>query len=306
MNAHFIINPAAGGGRGRQRWELARRQLQSEGRAISFCETTRTGEAIDLARAAAGRFETVVAVGGDGTAHEVANGILAAGFSGVALAVIPAGTGNDIAAVAGIRTVEEAVTALRQGTRRSVDVIEARCDAGGTPLTRHALLFAAAGFAAEVLKQTTPRLKRWLGPKLGYPLGLFRALLGYRAPRFRVTTGGRSWQAPLLLAAAGNAEFASGGRMRLFPGARVDDARLNLSCVAAMSFGRVAWCFPRLANGSYVDLPESDYITGDHLELDAEPQTEVQADGEIIGRTPAVFRIRPGSLQLVARSRPGK
>lgn len=302
MNAHFIINPAAGGGRGRQRWESARRQLQSEGLVISACETSRPGEAIELARAACARFETIVAVGGDGTAHEVANGILAAGNPDVALAVIPTGTGNDIAALAGVRSVKEAVDALRQGAWRPIDVIETSCDGWGTPLKRHALLFAAAGFAAEVLKRTTPRIKRWFGPRLCYAVGLFSALAGYRAPLFRVSAGGRVWHAPLLLTSAGNAEFASGGRMRLFPGARVDDARLNLSCVAAMSFWRVARCFPRLANGTYVDLPESDYLEGDEMELGAEPPTEVQADGEIIGKTPASFRICPGALRLVVHA----
>ena len=100
-------------------------------------------------------------------------------------------------------------------------------------------------------------------------------------------------------ACAGNTEFAAGGVMRISPGARPDDSLLNISLVDALGRLQIVRKFPSILNGRYVEDERVAYFTGKRLEIDAVPPAEIQADGDIIGTTPAAIELLPGALRLV-------
>ena len=81
--------------------------------------------------------------------------------------------------------------------------------------------------------------------------------------------------------------------------AKPDDGLLNISLVGELSRLGIVRRFPGILSGRYVEDKRVDYFTGERLEIDAEPVAEIQADGDIIGTTPAVIELLPGALRLV-------
>jgi diacylglycerol kinase (ATP) len=299
----FIVNPIAGAGQGRTRWRAFERRLGEQGIRGDHAITSAPGDALRLAAEAGPRCDVVVAVGGDGTVFEVCSGLLSTPDNKAALAIVPFGTGNDSAAAIGIRSEAEALEALRQGSLRQVDVIAMDCLIEGQLTRRHAFLFAAVGISGELLRQTTPAVKRLFGQKLAYPVGLLRALLSYRAPHLRVTCDERVAQGRFLFVGASNTE-RSGGGMRLAPGARIDDGLLNVNLIQAVGRWEAFLQVRRLCAGLHVTHPKVRYHTARRLEIEADPPLEVQADGDLVGHTPASFEVRPGALRVLAM-RPG-
>jgi diacylglycerol kinase (ATP) len=113
MRVLFIINPTAGANQAGTRWTALEGRLRQAGVQAEPRFTTAPGEATEVARQAAGVYDLMVAVGGDGTASEVADGLLSAKSNPTALAVMPFGTGNDFAAALGVRTEADAYLATR-------------------------------------------------------------------------------------------------------------------------------------------------------------------------------------------------
>src|SRR2546430_1540913 len=120
----LIANPAAAAGRMARCWERLLAELSSRRIKADRQVTVRPGHAVALAQAATRSYDVVVAVGGDGTVNEVASGILLAGETTAVLGVVPLGTGNDLAHLLGIRSMEDAINALVSGTGRAMDAIE--------------------------------------------------------------------------------------------------------------------------------------------------------------------------------------
>ena len=296
----LIANPAAGRRQGEQRLAVARTQLEALGHAVTAALTESAGHATRLAKSNAPDFEIVAALGGDGTVNEVANGLMAVELGErPALATLPVGTGNDVALTFGLAHFESAIDALANGGTRTLDVIRVQLMRDGEPVTRHALLFVAAGFAAEVIRKTGPRVKRLFGRRFSYSVGLFRALASFRAPEFSVKWDGGEKRGRMFQVCTGNTEFGAGGVMRISPGARPDDGLLNISLVGALGRLQIVRRFPSILSGRYVEDERVDYFTGKRLEIDAVPPAEIQADGDIIGTTPATIELLPGALRLV-------
>lgn len=302
--ACLIANPAAAAGRAPARWSALQRALEARGVQAELAITDGPGHASELARQAAGQYDVLVAAGGDGTVNEAANGLLTSAARDTRLAVAPLGTGNDVARLLGVPTLPEAVETIVHAQPRCVDVIEIRAHEGAASRTHFALLFAAVGFATEILKQTTPAVKRLFGPRLCYSVGFLRAVGSYRAPFVRARCEDREFAGRMLLACAGNAPFAGGGMMRLAPGARVDDGLLNISLIETVGPLTMLRRFFGLRKGAHLCHRKARYFPDTSLEVLTEPRVPVQIDGDHFSHTPASFRIRPGALSVLVNPRP--
>lgn len=296
----LIANPAAGSGRVRRQWENLLASLRRRSLAADHVFTERPRHAVELARQLSDRFDVVVAVGGDGTVNEVATGVLLAGGKPRTLAVVPLGTGNDLADLVGITNLADAVEALARGDERTMDAIEVQCDEGGKLLRHFALMHAAVGFASELVKQTTPAVKRLFGPRLCYSIGLLRAVWRFRSPRVRVWADGQETHARLFHICAGNSEWAGGGMMRLSPGAKIDDGQFDVCLIEALGRFETLCHLPRLFKGTHVAHPKVRYFRGRTLRVEADPPGGLMLDGDLVGQTPATFEIRPAAIRVVA------
>jgi YegS/Rv2252/BmrU family lipid kinase len=293
----FIVNPAAGAGRAGELWARIRRDLRDV--SPNTIVTTRPGEATSIAQEAASTYDRLIAVGGDGTVSEVAEGLLGLAGHRCALGVVPLGTGNDFARTIGIHRLPDAFQALARGHRRTIDVIEVHCVANNKSLKRHALVFAGAGIIGTVLRNTTPLAKRVLGRAGAYRAGLLRALWHYKAPRMRVLCDNAVSEGNYLFLGASNGEEAGGG-MRLAPGARIDDGLLNLNLVGALSRWQAVKQLQSLSRGQHTSHPQVRYFAARTMTLESDPVSDVAADGEIIGQTPARFVVKPKALLVLA------
>lgn len=111
MNGVLVVrNPVAGRGRAQGEWNDVRRRLTAAGVAFDEAVTSRPLEAIEIAQKEAGNYACIVAAGGDGTVHEVANGLMQAGGR-TALGVIPLGSGDDFAKLLSSRDPIQRLTA---------------------------------------------------------------------------------------------------------------------------------------------------------------------------------------------------
>lgn len=297
----LILNPTARAGRAAREISAVRSQLENAGCSVSLQESAGRGDATVIAAAAAtaGGFDAIAAAGGDGTAREVCSGVLSSARPDQPVAIIPLGTGNDLAHVAGTGSVAAAVRAVTAGTPRAFDAIEVECLAEKRPVVTHAFCFAAVGLAADVVRLTTPTVKKLFGPRLCYSVGFFRALAGYRPVAAHVVSDAGDHTGDFLLICAGNTARAGGRMMHLSPGASPHDGALDLSLIRATSCVEVALQFIRLLRGTHVRHRRALYFRTHEIAVTTSAASEIQLDGDTVGLTPARFTVRPGALHLI-------
>ncbi len=283
-----LVNPAAGGGRAARLWPTVRQEAQ---RHFAFEEhwTRRQGEATTVARQAAqGGVRRILAVGGDGTLQEIANGLP---DSRVALAALPVGTGNDFARVAGwTRPVRELLAGLAAGNSRIVDL--------GTVNGRRYLLVAGAGFDAAVAHKVHGMEGKGRGT-LPYLATAVRQAFRFHPPALTLQLDDRLASAPrpLLMAAVANAPSYAGG-MRICPPARLDDGLLHILTVGAGSGWYTLRLLGRVYRGAHLHDPGVHVASAVRVCIDGPVDVPLHADGEPVGHLPAVFEVLPGALRV--------
>lgn len=300
---HIILNPKSGGGSGRRTRPEVERELTRRGIAFTLEETTRRGQAAELARAAALQgATTVVAAGGDGTVHEVVNGLLDARNQGAdaesVLAVIPIGTGNDfVKTVTGGTDRERAYQVLATGLVRHFDLGRVSWD-GGSEYFMNAI---GTGIDVEVVRQIM-RLPRLPGV-LSYLVGLVRALRRFRPIPLQLRIDGESFEQRVMIIAVGNG-FCLAGGFHLFPGALPDDGRLDVCIVDELSLPQVVRVLPRVMRGRHTNHPRVAMHTASTIDIQVQGDTPLffQVDGEL--REPPAARhlrieIEPGVLPVL-------
>jgi YegS/Rv2252/BmrU family lipid kinase len=288
MRVHAIVNPIAGGRRGARHWQKARPILEEAGWQIQESFSERQGHARELA--ARSGAAVVLSVGGDGTAHEVANGILE-GRHGATLAILPVGTGNDFARAMGVpRDPVSAAAALVSARPQAIDVGEVN--------GRYFLTIAGAGFDGEVARLVNAWPKMFSGVAM-YALGILKTLVTYRPVEVNITINGTTDRERLFLIAVGNTAWNAGG-MWLVPAARPDDGLLSAVIAGPLTRFETLAVLPRVFSGSHLAHRKIRQAQATEIEVTSATPLAIQADGESIGSLPAVFRVHPRALSVLA------
>ncbi len=281
------------------------RELIRRGVMFVLEETEYPGHAVELARAAAHRgAPIVVAAGGDGTIHEVANGLLRARDDGApgrsALGMIPIGTGNDfVKAALGGKSRKLAYDAIGGGRTRDLDVGRAEWDGG----VEYFVNGIGTGIDVEVVRQMR-RLPRLHG-MVSYMVALVRALARFDAIPLRIRIDGDAAEQKVMIIAVGNGHCLAGG-FHVFPGARPDDGTLDTCVVEELNFLEILRTLPRVMRGKHVGMPKVLMGKATEVEISAVGDEPLffQLDGELRepedGRVLRV-RIEPGALPVVSR-----
>ena len=296
----YIVNPAGNGGAGMKVWETFKSSWADPIDSAHVMFTERPGHAREIAASCNG-YAIIAAVGGDGTVGEVISGIMDRQKPRPRLAVIPCGTGNDIAQNAGIFSVADATAALRDDNPRSFDLIRVDRPVDGRTEHRHAFLFANTGFSS--IPMMKPWMKRLLGATGAYYLATLLQTIAYRPPHMVVRVDGKEYAGNTFLVIAGNAERAAGGCMRICPGAITNDGELNISIIKSVSVYKVVTkLFACIAKGTHINEPEVSYFTGKKIEVQSSPPALLDLDGELFGTTPATISVCPLALEVVCRT----
>lgn len=288
-----LANPAAGSGRGARLGARAIAELERRGLAVEAVFSRGPGHLAELAGAAAARGRSrLVAMGGDGTLAEVAQGLLAVEGSPTVLGIVPLGTGNDfVKSAAWPRDWRGACARLAAGCAPR------RVDAGRVN-GRWFLNGVGFGFDAAIAHATL-RYK-WLPGPLGYGAGLVDALRdGVARPVCTLRWDGGADRRAVTLVAACNGQYA-GGLFRLAPRAALDDGRLDVVWADALGRRQVLWHAPRVMRGTHEHLPIAHRARCRRLEIQSDLPQPAQADGELLGTAIERLEIElvPGALRL--------
>ena len=261
-------------------------RLTAAGVAYRVFYTDKPGAAMKYARSlsAAGGTEFLV-VGGDGTVNEVLFGLTDP--AACTLAMLPAGTGNDFAAAAGIPVGLRALDLYFNGVPRPVDYIE--CG------TRRSMNIAGTGIDVEILRRCQ-RMKH--GTNKGkYFRALVACLLRYRGTKVRVTVNGETREYTALIAAVCNGTRLGGG-IPLCPPAKIDDGQLELVIVDCPPLRTLVPELVRLMRGKLLTRPIAHHIPCSGAVIEGEGNIFVQYDGEICEEGALNARIVSGALKL--------
>jgi len=288
----YIVNPVAGSGRSWSVWQrLVARHPELERDAVV---TQGPHDAERLAQEAADKgYEAVVAVGGDGTLHEVLNGALQSRRT-PAVGVIPAGTGNDFARSATLpRDPERAYQVCRLGRAEPIDV--------GLVNGRAFINVAGFGFDAAVAEEVIRRSVE--GGKSGsgaipYLLAVFNQLRTFRPRELRIEVDGHAETSRVLFGAVGNGSTYGGG-MKICPHAKVDDGVLDLFIGGDLGPFETLINLAKVFRGSHVHHPKCRYQKAWKVVVDGDPSVRVHADGQLMGALPVTVEVRPRAIRFL-------
>ena len=289
-----IVNPAAGRGRVRREWPRLAKRLREAGVAFEVAETKAPGEAERIA-AQANSFDAVIAVGGDGTVHEVANGLLRAG-GGAALGVLPLGSGDDFVKMLPAR---DSVERIAQGVPRPWDA--GRIRAGKSDATRYFANGMDIGFGAHASRNTrrVPQFLTGLGIYLG---ALALTLLRYPTLEIRLQLdGGEAFSQRTAMTAVMNGR-SFGGSFRVCPEARADDGELDLLIAGGVGRLAILGLVPRIMRGTHAGDPRLKLARARRVLIESDAPLLVEADGEIVFEDAQRLEIEvlPGALRVLA------
>jgi diacylglycerol kinase (ATP) len=262
---------------------------------LEIFETRQRGDAADRAAQAGDRL--VIAVGGDGTAHEVVNGLLRRPTSAPPRfgALLRAGTAGDLARSLPSPSRPELVPAWLATNRwRSVDVGRVSTSTG----RRYFINVADAGIGAEVVRRAA-RGPAWVGGTGNFLAGAVISLLKHRnaSVQLRLDDGPVLRRRVRTIAVANGAYL--GGGMWIAPRAAVNDGLFEVVTIGDVSRWLGIRSLPMLYRGTHGRLAQVEFGQARRVEIDSDEPIGVEADGELAGSTPAVFEIVPGALQVI-------
>ncbi len=300
----MLVNPTAGNGRGDRVGEQAVHRLRTRGlrvRSLRGVDGAAAGRlAVQAVRAGV---DALVVVGGDGLAHLAVQAL--AGTT-VPLAVVPAGTGNDLARALGVprdrplAAADLVADALAAGRVRPLDLLRVRSGAGERPVaTRVATRVAtvvATGFDSRVTERANAM--RWPRGQARYTLATLAELRACSAlPYVLDLDGGRVELEAMLVAVANTPSY--GGGLRICPDAEPDDGLLDVVVIASMRTSDLLRTYPRLFRGTHVRHPAFRRYRARSVRV-ATPGVVGYGDGERLGALPLSVVVEPGALRTLA------
>jgi diacylglycerol kinase (ATP) len=295
-----IVNPAAGGGRCGKLSAAAIDKLRAAGLEVEVAQTSKAGEATALAREAYARGQRIfLAVGGDGTAHEIINGLFPTASNATnsdrpTLGFLPLGTGNSFLRDFTDRGAEHAAEAILAGRRRACDVLRLTHDSGELYFTN----LLSMGFPADVAAVTNRRFKRF--GELGYIMGVFVCLARLDRRAFPVRTNGDSEfdRRRCLFLTFNNSKF-TGGKMMIAPKAVTDDGLIEYVRWGPISRTGLLRNFPTLFDGTHLAHPLASHQGAKRVDFELDAPVDVMVDGEVLTLRCRHIDVLPSALDVM-------
>ncbi len=302
MAARIIYNPTAGNGKAVKVLEKVRPYLEKFD--VEIIETEGPGHATLLAREISDIDDmAVISLGGDGTHHEVINGLMPAGKA--IFSVIPAGTGNDFVRMLHYpETVSQVVEVALKGPYRWFDLGHIDGQYG-----QYFLTVAGAGFDAEVAGWVNQRKKQGNGTWV-FIRGILYNAFGYRPQPMTLVSPGVNRSQNTFMIVIGNTQYYAGG-MKICPEADPHDGAFQIVWVESISPWQVFPLLARVFRGNHVHRKVVTTFSAETLKVEGPKELWVHADGELVGHLPVsirtvpkAIRVRLGSVASQAKPRP--
>jgi len=296
----LIVNPVAGAGRGAALAPRLQDELRRQGAEFDMVMTEGPDHAVDLARqAVTDGCRLVVAVGGDGTMHEVVNGLVVGGevSADLVLGAVSCGTGADFARTVGLeREPIAAAHRLVHGVDRRIDLGVIHCWREGKEMVEYFPNSAGLGFDGEVADRSN-RMPKWLGARIHYLLSLVITLVAYRNKQVVVTLDDRTLELRANFVVAANGRYFGGG-MHIAPDATPDDGLFDVVIAGDVGKLELLKLVPSVYKGTHLSHPKAYVYRSRTVHVESTERMVLQADGELVGEAPVTFRLLPGALTV--------
>jgi diacylglycerol kinase (ATP) len=238
----------------------------------------------------------LVVVGGDGSVHEVVNGI--AGHAAVEIAVIPRGTGWDFARAFEIpRRLDDAIATARDGEVREIDLGRATFRSwAGEEAAAYFANVGSAGISGAIARRTNETSKA-LGGKVSYYWATLAVYFGWKTDVMRVSVDDETRAGRMIDVVIANGRYIAGGMM-LCPEAEPDDGFFDALLIGDVTTRDLLFVLPKTYRGKHLPHPRLELIRGRTVTVDADEPLPIELDGEQPGTTPARFEVVPRALRL--------
>ena len=299
-----IVNPVAGNGRGLDDFPHISNQLREAHILYEPVFTEHKFHATELTVTAVKEgYRKIIVVGGDGTLHEVVNGLFIqqeVAPSEVLLAVVAVGTGNDWMRTFGLSDRSaDAVRAIAGELSFLQDVGVVSYEEAHYRQSRYFVNVAGAGFDAYVVRRLTHRRKKGRTSRWRQLRSTFHAFFRYKSTGVKVWVDDRLVYNNLLLSAAiGICKYNAGGYQQL-PEAVADDGMLDLSLIRPVHFWHILFRLRYLFNGGIYRIRHILQARGSRIRIESSPEISVEVDGELLGETPLEFSVLPKAVRIV-------
>ncbi len=293
----FIVN-----GRGKNRlrflkkFEQHKSLLHGEFHVVT---TSFVGHAQRLAEEMAkDGFSNIIAAGGDGTLHEVANGVSNAGQTDIVIGLFPNGTANDYARTMGVSTnIAHLFAQINQGhfTPVNLGVVHFADDQKKTFVN-----IAEIGLGVDVVQRVN-RSSRWLGPNTTFATAIIQSFLSYKNRHILVETDDWNWEGLVNSFVMANGRFFGSG-LCIAPEASPVSTDLSVVIICDISIKDYLKHLPKLKKGEKLDHPQVIYKRAGKLKITSNETLGIEADGEFLGNGPVTVSVEPKALNFLTGS----
>lgn len=309
MRVKVILNPCAGLENVEQRVMRVKSALSKAGLEYDLISFYRQGQAREEALLGSfGHFDAVVAAGGDGTVHEVINGLIlaSAGVNTCPLGILPMGSGNDFSDTAGIpRDLDKAANVIAGGQETQADAgfVKYRCrepSNQGPPFWQSCYFVNDCALAIEPIVTIEARKMAHFTGKIRYLVALLHDLRNMDAWSMQISWDSGAYEGLTYLLSVVNSP-PTGGHLMVAPNAKTNDGLFDFVIVPKLPISQILTVLPCLMTGSYIHHPA--ILTGrtTQLHIRSQPGTPIYADGEVSTNSADIveYRILPGVITLL-------
>jgi len=258
-------------------------------------ETKFAGHARDLAATHGSNCDVLFAAGGDGTLHQVLNGIMTFPNKPV-LGVIPIGSGNDFAGASEIRADAKYLLELLQKPPHSTDIGKIYChDNRGNAIEEYFMNVCSAGMGPTTVAEMA-NMPSWLGAQGRYLAAIVKTFFSHQPEELELASEKFSWKGSARVVAIANGK-SFGNKIYVAPQANLDDGLFNLFVGGDVPLAKFLWYLQHLKNKQKVNARQVHYSVASDLVLSSAKPAQLEADGELVGWLPAKVQIA-GSLHF--------
>ena len=305
---YAIVNPVAGSGLGLKDWPQISRLLREQQIVPEYVFTEHKHHATELAVEAVNRgFRKIIVVGGDGTIHEVVNGLFiqqCVPTTDVLLSVIAVGTGNDWIRMFGIpRKYSDAIRAIVAGHSFLQDVGVISYEQASYRQSRYMANVAGVGFDAAVNRRYNHLKEEGRRSKWLYLWSTLKAVCRYSSTGIKIYVDDSLVVNDLVYSATIGIGRYNGGGMLQTPQAVADDGLFDLTTIRKMSRLSVLFHFKVLFNGRIYKLRKTSLHRGRKIRIESSPEIALEVDGEPLGYSPFEFEIIDRAVRVVVAER---
>lgn len=300
-----ILNPNAGGRQAERDWPNIEQELIKEGFIFEVAKTKGPSHAVQITDDKINEgYRKIIAIGGDGTLHEVVNGIMKQkhiSTEQILLALISVGTGNDWIKTHNISAdYKTAIQQIKTGNTIQQDVGKITYRNGSEKTeTRYFINSVGIGFDAKVVEYILPQKAKGKSSKSEYMLGLIKSLFTNKNVSGELKLDTETITTKLYNLSVGLCKFKGGG-FKMLPNAVPDDGKLDITLASRISKAKLISALPKIFGGKVEEIRYFKFFQTQDLTLNISGPMCTEADGEFLGHYPLQVSIIPNKIKLIS------